>query len=44
VQVFDGVNKKMSNANVLVKGNLIKQVATVIVGGGRTLMPDLMKS
>ena len=51
VNVFDGVNeKRIMNANVLVDGNLIKQVstakidapgATVIDGGGRTLMPGL---
>jgi len=51
VNVFDGVNaKRIMNANVLVEGNLIKQVstkaisadgATVIDGGGRTLMPGL---
>jgi len=51
VNVFDGVNeKRIENANVLVEGNLIKQVsasaisaegATVIDGGGRTLMPGL---
>ena len=52
VQVFDGVNEKLiKNANVLVEGNLIKQVstsaisaegATVIDGKGRTLMPGLI--
>lgn len=52
VDVFDGVNeKRIMNANVLVEGNLIKQVsvakidapgATVIDGGGRTLMPGLI--
>ncbi|NND29883.1 MAG: amidohydrolase family protein, partial [Myxococcales bacterium] len=52
VHVFDGVNqKRIENANVLVEGNLIKQVstkpikadgATVIDGGGRTLMPGLI--
>ena len=51
VNVFDGVNEKLiNNANVLVEGNLIKQVstklisaegATVIDGKGRTLMPGL---
>ena len=50
-QVFDGVNEKLiENANVLIEGNLIKTVstdpikakgATVIDGGGRTLMPGL---
>ncbi|MGE0056327.1 MAG: amidohydrolase family protein [Hyphomicrobium sp.] len=52
INVFDGVNeKRIENANVLVEGNLIKQVstspigaqgATVIDGGGRTLMPGLI--
>ena len=52
VNVFDGVNEKLiNNANVLVEGKLIKQVstaainaqgATVINGGGRTLMPGLI--
>jgi imidazolonepropionase-like amidohydrolase len=53
VHVFDGVNeKRIMNANVLVEGNLIKQVSTtkitaqggakVIDGGGRTLMPGLI--
>ncbi len=51
VHVFDGVNeKRIENANVLIEGNLIKKVttdpidaagATVIDGGGRTLMPGL---
>jgi imidazolonepropionase-like amidohydrolase len=52
VHVFDGVNaKRIENANVLIEGNLIKSVstdpidaagATVIDGGGRTLMPGLI--
>ncbi len=51
VNVFDGTNEELiRNANVLVEGNLIKQVstqtiaadgATVIEGDGRTLMPGL---
>lgn len=51
VHVFDGVSdQRIENANVLVEGNLIKTVstetidaseATVIDGGGRTLMPGL---
>jgi len=51
VNVFDGSHEQLiSNANVLVEGNLIKQIstdpitsegATVIDGGGRTLMPGL---
>jgi len=54
VNVFDGANEQLiENANVLVEGNLIKQVststisapgATVIDGGGRTLMPGLIDS
>ncbi len=52
VHVFDGVNaKRLDNASVLVEGNLITQVsadsittidATIIDGGGRTLMPGLI--
>jgi len=52
VNVFDGKNEKLiENANVLVAGNKIKTVsteiieagdATVIDGGGRTLMPGLI--
>jgi len=52
VNVFDGEHDKLiNNANVLVEGSLIKQVstgkiaadgATVINGGGRTLMPGLI--
>jgi imidazolonepropionase-like amidohydrolase len=52
VNVFDGRNEKLTmNANVLVEGELIKSVstepmkadgATVIDGGGRTLMPGLI--
>jgi len=52
VHVFDGVaEQRIENANVLVEGNLIKSVltdpieaagATVIDGGGRTLMPGLI--
>ena len=51
VHVFDGVNDALiENANVLVEGNLIAAVstdpieaegATIIDGGGRTLMPGL---
>ena len=50
--VFDGINEaRIENANVLIEGNLIKTVsadpiqadgATVIDGGGRTLMPGLI--
>jgi imidazolonepropionase-like amidohydrolase len=53
VHVFDGVNDKLAGGmSVLIEGNLIKQVAsskieanadaTVIDGGGRTLMPGLI--
>jgi imidazolonepropionase-like amidohydrolase len=52
VHVFDGISaKRIENANVLIEGNLIKSVstdpidaagATVIDGGGRTLMPGLI--
>ena len=52
VNVFDGVDEALiANANVLVKGDLIAAVstdridadgATVIDGGGRTLMPGII--
>ncbi len=52
VNVFDGINEKLiEKASALVEGNKIKQVstgkieaagATVIDGGGRTLMPGLI--
>ena len=51
VQIFDGISEERMAGNVLVEGNLIKQVsaepisaagATVIDGGGRTLMPGLI--
>jgi imidazolonepropionase-like amidohydrolase len=52
VHVFDGVNEaRIENANVLIEGNLIQTIstdpietdgATVIDGGGRTLMPGLI--
>ncbi|WP_254440369.1 hypothetical protein [Ruegeria arenilitoris] len=52
VDVFDGVNDGgIENANVLIEGNLIAAVstdpiaaegATVIDGGGRTLIPGLI--
>lgn len=52
VDVFDGVNEELiKNANVVVTGNLISEVATddlsldgatVIDGGGRTLIPGLI--
>lgn len=54
VHIFDGLNDgRVENANVLVEGNLIRTVsteaidadgATVIDGGGRTLMPGLIDS
>ena len=53
VQIFDGVNEERMAGNVLVEGNLIKQVsaeaisapdAAVIDGGGRTLMPGLIEN
>ncbi|MHC4180650.1 MAG: metal-dependent hydrolase family protein, partial [Planctomycetota bacterium] len=50
VRVWDGTSDDLVKADVLIKGNLIKQVggnidapgAKVIDGGGRTLMPGLM--
>jgi imidazolonepropionase-like amidohydrolase len=54
VQVFDGTSDKLIKADVLVEGNLIKQISkeplmvaqtdnvTIIDGGGRTLMPGLI--
>ncbi|WP_269648536.1 amidohydrolase family protein [Thiosulfatihalobacter marinus] len=52
VNVFDGVNETMiENANVVVTGNLISAIsteplavagATVIDGGGRTMIPGLI--
>ncbi len=52
VRVFDGVTEGLTRTDVLVEGNLIRQVgsdiessgATVIDGGGRTLMPGLIDS
>ena len=53
VQIFDGVDEERMAGNVLVEGNLIKQVsaeaisapdAAVIDGGGRTLMPGLIEN
>ena len=53
VQIFDGVNDGRTAGNILVEGNLIKQVsaeainapgATVIDGGGGTLMPGLIEA
>jgi imidazolonepropionase-like amidohydrolase len=51
VRVFNGVDEKLVEGRVLVEDNLIKEVgekvearkdATVIDGGGRTLMPGLI--
>ena len=52
VQIFDGVSEKLTPGNVLIEGNLIKQIgesisepdATVIDGGGRTLMPGIIEA
>ncbi|MCP4408267.1 MAG: amidohydrolase family protein [Gammaproteobacteria bacterium] len=53
VHVFYGLNEeRLENANVLVDGNLIKEVsagtnapgASVIDGGGRTLMPGIIEA
>jgi len=53
VQIFDGVSEVRMAGNVLVEGNLIKQVsaeainapgATVIDGGGGTLMPGMIEA
>ena len=53
VNVFDGKTEKLVEAqDVLIEGNLIKQIgdsisapgATVIDGKGRTLMPGLIES
>ncbi len=53
VQVFDGVSDKRFKSDVLVEGNIIKQISkeplmvaqtdnvTIINGEGRTLMPGL---
>jgi len=50
VKVFNGTDSKLLDVDVLIEGNLIKQVgeglsadgATVIDGDGRTLMPGLI--
>jgi len=53
VYIFDGVSEERLTGNVLVEGNLIKQVsaeaisapgATVIDGNGRTLMPGMIEN
>ena len=51
VKIFNGIDNELLDVDVLVEGNVIKQVgnivsapgATVIDGGGRTLMPGLFK-
>ena len=52
VRIFDGKSETLTSGNVLVEGNLIKQISsgpiratgtTVIDGGGRTLMPGLIE-
>lgn len=55
VQVFDGKSDKLIKADVLVEGNLIKQISneplmlmqtdnvTIIDGGGKTLMPGMIE-
>jgi imidazolonepropionase-like amidohydrolase len=51
VRIFDGRRDKLTSGNVLIEGNLIRQIssqaidapsATVIDGGARTLMPGLI--
>jgi imidazolonepropionase-like amidohydrolase len=51
VRIFDGRHNKLTPGNVLIEGNLIRQIssqsidapgATPIDGGGRTLMPGLI--
>jgi len=53
VKVFNGVDEMLLDADVLVEGNLIKQVAEdikvpkgtqVIDGGGRVLMPGMIEA
>jgi len=52
VKVFNGTDDKLIDADVLVEGNIIKQVgpnlsadgATVIDGEGRTLMPGIIEA
>jgi imidazolonepropionase-like amidohydrolase len=53
VNIFDGVNDTLTPGSVLIESNLIKRVgakveapdgATIIDGGGRTLMPGLINS
>jgi len=51
IKIFNGTDDRLIDANVLVEGSLIKEVgknlrarkdATVIDGGGKTLMPGLI--
>lgn len=50
VNIFNGTDGELIGADVLVEGNLIKEIsqnlqasgATIVDGGGRTLMPGLM--
>jgi imidazolonepropionase-like amidohydrolase len=53
VKVFNGVDEKLLDADVLVEGNMIKQVSAdikapkgtqVIDGGGRILMPGMIEA
>ena len=53
VQIFDGVSEERTTGNVLIEGNLIKQIsaeainapsATVVDGGGRTLLPGFIET
>ena len=52
VKIFDGKNDKLINGDVLVEGNLIAKVgrnidasgATVVDGGGRTLLPGFIEN
>ena len=53
INIFDGVNDTLTPGSVLIESNLIKRVgakveapdgATIIDGGGRTLMPGLINS
>jgi imidazolonepropionase-like amidohydrolase len=53
VYIFDGISERRLAGNVLVEGNMIKQVsgesisapgATVIDGGGRTLLPGFIEN
>ncbi|MCP4256196.1 MAG: amidohydrolase family protein [Planctomycetes bacterium] len=56
VKIFNGMDEKLINGNVLVENNLIKKISakaipvkrsantTVIDGGGRTLMPGIIEA